>query len=218
MPEQVKFAVTPREVMGKKVRQLRRQGILPGNVFGHGRESRPIQFDATEFSRFLKGHGPTTLLALTLNSGAAETAVVRHVQHDPRTNAIQHVDFMHVEMSEPIKVAIPIRLSGNAPAAKTLDGVVLQLLETLEVESLPGNLPDAVTLDISDMAELKETRFVRDLDVPSGVTVLADADEVVVKIEPPRIVVEEEAPAAAEAPAETPAGEAESTSEAGTEG
>lgn len=213
MPEQVKFAVEPRQVMGKKVRQLRRRGVLPGNVFGHGRESRPIQFDAYEFSRFLKGHAPTTLLSLTVDSGAAETAVVRHVQHDPRTNAIQHVDFMHVEMSEPIKVAIPIRLTGESPAVKNFDGVVLQLLETLEVEALPGNLPDAVVLDISGMAEMKETRYVRDLDVPSRVTVLTNADEPVIKIEPPRIVVEEVAPAAAEAPAEgqtaeTPAPEA----------
>ena len=221
MPEQVKFAVAPREITGKKVRQLRRRGILPGNIFGHGRESRPIQFDAHEFSKFLKGHGPTTLLSLTLDSGAAETAVVRHVQHDPRTNAIQHVDFMHIEMSEPIKVAIPIRLTGESPAVKNFDGVMLQLLETLEVESLPANLPNAVALDISDMAEMKETRYVRDLRVPPSVTVLTDADEPVVKIEPPRIVVEEVAPAAAaaaEAPAAAPAGEAATAPEAGTEG
>lgn len=219
MPEQVKFAVQPREMTGKKVRQLRRQGIIPGNIFGHDRASKAIQFDAHEFSRFLKDHGPTTLLALTLDSGAAETAVVRHVQHDPRTNAIQHVDFMHIEMSEPIKVAIPIHLTGESPAVKNYDGVLLQLLETLEVEALPGDLPEAFTLDVSDMAEMKDTRYVHDLRVPPNVTVLTSTDEPVAKVEPPRIVVEEvtPAPAAAEAPAAeaTPAGEA---GEAGTEG
>lgn len=219
MPEQVKFAVQPREVTGKKVRQLRRRGILPGNIFGHNRESQAIQFDALEFSRFLKAHRGTTLLALTVDSGTAETAVVRHVERDPRTNSIQHVDFMHIEMSEPIKVAIPIHLEGVSPAVKNYDGVLLQLLEAIEVEALPANLPDAVTLDISDMAELKETRYVHHLRVPANVTVLTGSDEPVVKIEPPRIIVEEAAPVAAEAPAEptgeAPAGEA---GEAGGEG
>ncbi|HLZ21821.1 MAG TPA: 50S ribosomal protein L25 [Ktedonobacterales bacterium] len=207
MPEHVKFVVERREITGKKVRQLRSQGILPGNIFGHDRASKAIQLDAAEFRRFLKLHGPTTLLALTLGSEPAETAVVRHVQHDPRTNAIQHVDFMHVEMSEPMKAAIPIRLEGVSPAIKNFDGVLLQLLETLDVEALPANLPEAVVLDISDMEDLKETRYVRDLRVPSNVTVLSDRDEPVVKIEPPRLVVEEVAPAAAAEPSEATAKE-----------
>ncbi|HLJ81491.1 MAG TPA: 50S ribosomal protein L25 [Ktedonobacterales bacterium] len=217
MPEQVKFAVQPREMTGKKVRQLRRRGILPGNIFGHNRESKAIQFDALEFSRFLKTHAGTTLLALTLDSGAAETAVVRHVERDPRTNVIQHVDFMHIEMSEPIKVAIPIHLEGVSPAVKNYDGMLLQLLETLEVEALPANLPEAVALDISDMTELKETRYVHHLRVPANVTVLTGTDEPVVKIEPPRIIVEEAVPAAAEAPA-LAAEEAPASAEAGEAG
>ncbi|MGH2516343.1 MAG: 50S ribosomal protein L25 [Ktedonobacterales bacterium] len=217
MAEQVKFAVERREMLGKKVRQLRRQGILPGHIFGHNRESIAIQFDAKEFSRFLKAHGPTTLLSLSVGTGAAETAVVRHVQHDPRTYDIQHVDFQHVEMSEPMRAAIPIRLEGESSAVKNFEGVLLQLLESLEVEALPGNLPEAVTLDIGDMNEMKDTRYVRDLRVPNNVTILTGADEPVVKIEPPRIAVEEAAPTAAETPA-APEAEAPAAGEAGTEG
>lgn len=201
MPEQVKFTAQRREVMKKKVKQLRRQGIIPGNIYGHNRASVPVQVNAHDFERFLATHAAATLLRLAVD-GASETAVVRHVQHNPRNGAIEHVDFLHIEMSEPIRVRIPIHLEGNAPALKVTDGMMLQMLDTVEVEALPGNLPDAIALDVTDMAELKATHYVRDLKVPSRVTVLTDPEEMVAKIEPPRIVVEEVAPAAAEAPAE----------------
>lgn len=210
MPEQVKLSVERREILGKRVRRLRRQGILPGNIFGHQRESVPIQLNAQEFSRFLKTHAPTTLLSLKLGRSAAQTAVVAHVQHDPVTSAIQHVDFMHVELSKPMKARIPIRLVGQSSAVKNLNGVALQLLETLEVEALPASLPEAITLDISDMTGLNDMHYARDLPVPPDVQVLTDPDEPVMKIEPPTVAVEEAPLVAAE--------EEEPTAEAGTEG
>lgn len=219
MPQQVAFSVERRDVTGKKVRRLRLQGMIPGNIYGHNRESIPIQLSAHDFSRFIRTHPATTLLSLQLDSGPAEPAVVRHVQREPRTNAIQHVDFMHVEMSEPIKVRVPIHFEGESPAVKNLDGVLLQLLESLEVEALPGDLPEAVMLDIRDMTEMKDTRYVRDLRVPANVTVLADADEPVAKIEPPRIAIEEAAPTPEVAPAPEAAPAPKTTpEEAGTEG
>lgn len=220
MPQQAAFAVERRDVIGKKVSRLRRSGIIPGNIYGHNRESIPIQFNAHDFKRFLHTHAATTLLALQLDSGSPETAIIRHVQRDPRTNDIQHVDFFHLEMSEPIKLRVPIRIEGEAPAVKQFDGVLLQLLEYLEVEALPADLPEAVSVDITSMADLKDTRFVRDLRVPANVTVLTDADEAIVKIEPPRIAVEEAAPAAApeKAAAEEAATPEAATPEAGTEG
>lgn len=222
MPQQVAFSVERRDVIGKKVRRLRLQGLIPGNIYGHNRESIPVQLSAHDFSRFIRAHAATTLLSLQLDSGPAEAAVVRHVQREPRTHAIQHVDFMHVEMSEPIKVRVPIRFEGESSAVKNFDGVLLQLLEALEVEALPADLPEAVTLDIGDMTEIKDTRYVRDLRVPANVTVLAAADEPVAKIEPPRIAVEEVAPApeAATAPEAEAAPVPETTpaEESGTEG
>jgi large subunit ribosomal protein L25 len=205
MPEQVTFPAERRELMGKKVKQLRHQGLIPGNIYGHNRESVPIQLNAHNFWRFLTTHPATTLVNLTFGKGHAETAVVAHVQIEPRTHAIQHVDFRHVEMTEPIRVRVPVRMEGDAPAVKLYDGVLLHLQDAVEVEALPRDLPAALALDISGMAELKQTLHVSDLRVPSGVTVLTDAAEPVVKVEPSRISVAEEAPVSTEAAATTTA-------------
>jgi large subunit ribosomal protein L25 len=211
MPDQVNFTAQRRELRGKKVRFLRRQGLLPANIYGRERESVPIQINGHDFGRFLATHPAATLLRLSLGDGQSDTVVVRHVQHRPSTGAIQHVDFMHVELTEPIRVRIPIRLEGEAPAVKTADGVLLQLLETLEVEALPGDLPPGLVLSVSDMATLKDVHYVRDLQVPPGVKVLTASDEPVVKIEPPRIAVEVAEVAPAQPPEE---GEAAETPEA----
>jgi large subunit ribosomal protein L25 len=202
MPQQVEFAVERREVLGKKVSRLRRQGIIPGNIFGGGKASVPIQLDGHTFERFLATHGATTVLALRIAGGSAETTIVRHVQHEPVTGKIEHVDFQHVEMSQPMKARVPIRLRGVSLAVKIFDGVLLHLLDAVEVEALPANLPDAVEVDISGLEELKATLHVRDLEIPQGVTVLTDADETIVKVEPPRVAVEEIPAAVAPAPAE----------------
>src|SRR5215469_1265064 len=113
MPEQVRLTVQPRTVTDKKVRQLRRQGLLPANIFGGHRDSIAIQLNAHELERTLKTHGHTTLFRLSLGGkGNEDTVLVRKVQREPVTGAIQHVDFLHVEMSEPIKARIPVRATG----------------------------------------------------------------------------------------------------------
>jgi large subunit ribosomal protein L25 len=140
-----------------------------------------------------------------------ENVVVAHVQHQPATNAIQHVDFLQVNLNQPIKARVPVRLVGEAPAMKIGGAVMLHLLDAVEVEARPMDLPDALELDISGLEELKSARHVGDLAVPPGVTVLTDAAEPVIKIEPSKLTLIEEAEAAAvqaEAP-EQPAAEEE---------
>lgn len=203
MPEQVTFAAQKRDVMGKAVKRLRRKGVIPGNIYGHGRPSVPIQFDGHEFETFLRKHAATTLLRLTLDgSRAQETALVRHVQHEPRTGAIQHVDFLQVKLSEPIKARVPLRFEGESPAVRLRDGLLLYLVDAIEVEALPTNLPDALTLDVSVLAEVKATLHARDISMPKGVKLLADPDEPVVKVEPARVIAEEVPAPEAAAPAE----------------
>src|SRR5262249_54960658 len=126
MAEQVKFAVQRRTALGKAASKLRRQGIIPGNIYGGGRESIAIQFNGLEFQRFLAKHPATTLLRLTLGEGARdETVVVRHVEREPATRAIQHVDFLHVELSQAIRARLPLHLTGDAPAVKLDAGGLL---------------------------------------------------------------------------------------------
>src|SRR5262249_27701509 len=149
----------------------------------------------------------------TLGAGAHdETVVVRHVEREPVTRAIQHVDFLHVELSQPIHARLPLHLIGEAPAVKLYGGVMLTLLDSIEVEAKPTDLPQALTLDIGGLEELKATLHVRDIQAPRNVKVLTDGDEPVVKIEPPRVVEVVPAPAPTEEAAPV-APEAEATSE-----
>ncbi|HEY1390945.1 MAG TPA: 50S ribosomal protein L25 [Ktedonobacterales bacterium] len=200
--KQVTLNAERRTVLGKHVRHLRREGILPANIYGHQKESLPVQVNAHEIERMLKANGPTTLYRLVIApEGKEETVIVRHITRQPATNIIQHIDFYHVKMTEPMRAKVPVRLVGEAPAVKLHDGVLIQSLDMAEVEALPAELPEALELDISDMDELNSSRHASALKVPRKVTLVTSEDEIVVSIQAPRVVVEEVPAAAEEAPA-----------------
>lgn len=198
MADQITLTAQRREVMGRHLGQLRRQGIVPANIFGRGRPSVAIQINGHDLKLLLAAHGGSKLIQLQVD-GARETVIVRHVGRDPRTGQIEHVDFMHIEMTEKMRARVPLRLVGEAPAVRQLDGVLLHLLDALEVECLPQELPEALELDISGMDSLDAGLHARDIILPKGVSLMTDPDEVLVKMMPPRMVQEEEAPAAAAA-------------------
>ena len=201
--KQVTLNAQRRTVLGKQVKHLRRDGILPANVFGHQQESQAIQVDAHEMERALKTHGPTQLYKLVIApDGHEDTVIVRHITRQPASNVIQHIDFFHVQMTERMRAKAPIRLVGEAPAVRLLDGVLIQSLDYAEVEALPADLPDALELDISDMSDLNTSRHASALKPPRNVTLLTPADEIVVTIQAPRVAIEEIP--AAEIPAEAP--------------
>jgi large subunit ribosomal protein L25 len=218
MAEQVTFAAQRRTAFGKAASKLRRQGIVPANIIGRGRDSVAIQLNAHDFERFLAKHSPTTVLQLTLDGGkAGENVVVQHVQHEPVSRAIQHVDFLHVDMRRLMRARVPIHLVGEAPGVKLYDGIVLTLLDHIDVEALPADLSEVVSLDIGNLVDLKSTLYVRDVVTPASIKVLTDPDEPVVKLEPPRIAAEEVPAAAPEAAAQTegaPAAPSEGRAEA----
>lgn len=205
--KQVTLNVQRRTVLGKQVKHLRRDGILPANVFGHQQESQAIQVDAHEMERALKTHGPTQLYKLVIApDGHEDTVIVRHITRQPASNVIQHIDFFHVQMTEPMRAKVPIRLVGEAPAVRLHDGVLIQSLDYAEVEALPADLPDALELDVSDMSDLNTSRHASALKPPRNVTLLTPEDEIVLSIQAPRVVVEETPAEAPEAAA--PEGEA----------
>jgi large subunit ribosomal protein L25 len=201
MAEQVRMKAEKRTVMGKGVRKLRRDGVLPGNIISSkGREPVAVQVDLHEFDRMLKTHGRTTLYRLVISPNGGETTVlVRHIDREPASGAMQHVDFMHVEMNKPIHAKIPIHLTGESPAVKNLDGVLLHLVDAVEVEALPGDLPDALDLDVSGLEEFNSALLVSDIKLSKGLTLLTAEDERVVTVTPPRVAEPEpevETPAA----------------------
>jgi large subunit ribosomal protein L25 len=207
MTQRAILQVQKREALGKAVKIIRRQGLVPGNLYGKGKASQPVQMNAHELTRFIATHGPATLIDLHLDGDKkGEIVMVQQIQREAVSHAIQHVDFLQIQMSKPIRLHIPIRIEGEAPAVTRENGVLLYILESVEVEALPAKLPEALSIDISDMEELKSIRHVSDLQVPPDVTLLTSLDEVIIKIEAPRrLEVPEEVPAAEAAVAEPPA-------------
>ncbi|HEX6540308.1 MAG TPA: 50S ribosomal protein L25 [Ktedonobacterales bacterium] len=190
--KQVTLNADRRTIFGKRVKQLRREGILPANIYGNQKDSVAVQVDAYHMERALKTHGPTQLYQLVIApDGAKETVVVRHITRQPATNFIQHIDFFHVNLTEPIRAKVPVRLVGEAPAVKIHDGVPIQSLDYAEVEALPGDLPEALELDISDMEDVNTSRHASALKLPRKVKLVTPEDEIVVSIQAPRVAAEE---------------------------
>lgn len=212
MAEQVTFAAQRRTVLGKAVRHLRKQGIVPANIVVSGHDSIPIQLSGADFQKFLTKNHATTVLRLTLDGdGKSDTVMVQRVEHEPVTRAILHVDFAHVNMSTTMHARVPIRFEGDAPGVKVYNAMLLTLLDHVEVEALPAELPQALNLDVTSLTEPNMTLYVRDITVPRGVKLLTDAEEALVRLEPPRMAE----PAAAETAATpaSPAVGAETTQE-----
>jgi large subunit ribosomal protein L25 len=211
MADEVTLLVRPRTTLGKQVRRLRREGVIPANIFGRGQDSRAVEMEAIDLKRLLAKQAGTRIVQLQLD-GTQEAVLIRHVQHDPRTGAVQHVDFLHVDMREKIRARVPVRLTGEAPAVKQLGGVLLHVSDTVEVECLPSDLPERLELDVGGLENLDDTLYVRDLSAPAGVVILADADETVAKVTASRMaaVAEAAAPEKSAAPAEGGAASAES--------
>jgi large subunit ribosomal protein L25 len=201
----------PRSVVGKKVRFLRRQGIVPGNIYGHA-ASTAIQIPARDVEHTIHRAGRTQLVSLAVKGSEPTTVLVKGWQRHPYKGNLLHVDFYRVMMTETLRMDVPIRVTGEAPAVKLTGGTPFQPLATLSVECLPGDIPEAIEVDIGGLEEVDASIFVRDLVAPSGVTITTDGDEMVVKILAPTVEPVEEVPE--EAAVAEGAAEAEPTAEA----
>lgn len=206
--DQIELKVTSREVLGKKVRFLRRQGVIPVHLYGPGIESMALQCDTTELQRVLDEAGKTQLISLKIdNEKKPRTVVVHEVQIEPQTGESLHVDFYQVKMAEKVKVEIPIVLLGEAPALKLKENMLVQELNTLSVECLPAKIPPSVELDLNSLTESEQAMRVKDIELDREVTVLNDPELVMVKISVRRIekveepvIAEEEIEVSEEAP------------------
>ena len=185
------LSAEPRTVVGKKVRFLRRQGVVPGNLYGHS-ASTAIQVTARDLEHTIRRAGRTQLISLAIAGSDSTTVLLKEWQRHPYKGDLLHVDFYRVAMTEMLRMDVPIRLTGDAPAVKLTGGTPFQPLATLAVECLPGDIPEMIDVDISGLMADDDSIFVRDLTVPPGVTVVTDGDEMIVKIMAPRVQLEGE--------------------------
>ena len=210
--EQIELQTTNREILGKKVRFLRRQGIIPAHLFGHDIESVALQCDAAQLKQILKQAGKTRLISLKLDKvKQPRNVVVREIQKNPLTGDLIHVDFYQVRMTEKIKTDVPIVLVGEAPALKSKENMLFQELNSLTIECLPAQTPPSIELDMSPLTEAEQSLHVKDIMLDEGITVLIDPEHMVVKISMRHVERIEEAVTeeVAEAPEAAPAPEGE---------
>jgi len=201
------LSAAAREVHGKAVKNLRRQGIVPAVVFGHGVESNAIQFDAHEFELLRRRTGRNTLLDLSLDGKKAVPVLVHDVQVHPITRHPLHVDLLVVRMTEELTVDVQVVLTGESTAVERMGGVLLQLRNTVQVKALPDHLPQSLELDITPLEDFDQVLHVSDISVPADVTLLTDASEAVARVQAPRVEEVEPVAEAAEE-GEEPTGEA----------
>ena len=188
--EEVLFKAQHRTVIGKQVRALRRQGLLPAVIYGpHMEEPVTISLDFREVTYRLPRISSSAIVTLDVDGNRYPT-LVREKQRHPVTGAFLHLDFQAVKMDEKIRVMVAIELHGEAPAVKNDNGIPVVSREVLEVEAFPGDLPDRIVVDISELDEIGSAIYVRDLKLPSKVTVLEDPDETVLVITAPAIEAE----------------------------
>jgi len=181
--DKLELELTKRDIMGKKVRFLRRQGITPAHLFGHGIESMALQGDTAKLEKLLAQAGKARLIKLKLDKQKTPRLVLlREFQRDPTKGELLHVDFYQVKSKEKITVEVPIVLLGEAPVLDSKDNMLLQDLNTLTVECLPAKIPTDIELDISTLTEPKQTIRVKDIKLGRGITILNDPELVVVRI------------------------------------
>ena len=193
MPDRLTLSATNRSVLGKKVRRLRREGVLPANVYGRGLSSTAIQLDGRDFRRAIRQAGIRSMFELAIE-GEPESrhVLVRGLDREGGTGDPIHVDFYQVDLNNPIQTTIAIRLTGVAPAVTDLGGTLLQNLETIAIRCLPLDIPEAIELDVSSLESFELSLNVGDLNVPAGVEVLVASDIGVATVDAPRLLIEGE--------------------------
>jgi len=215
-----------RTISGRKVKKLREGDQLPANVYGKKIKSLAVQVKLSDFKKVFSEVGETGLITLKLQGDKAKedrAVLVSNVQYNPVSDTPIHVDFRQVDLKEKVSASVAVEMAGEAPAEKSGVGTAVQYIDEVEVEALPGDLPEKFVVDISNLAEVDQTIKVGDLSYDKAkVEVKADPEGIIAKVEPPQKEEEiappvEAAPEGGEVPAEgAPVAEGETPAETET--
>jgi large subunit ribosomal protein L25 len=197
MSDSVKIALESRTVLGKKVKTLRRNGVIPATVYGKNVGPLAVQVDARHFQEIYRRAGRTRVIEVTIPGEPMLAAFIHVIQRHPVSREIIHIDFHAVDLRIEVTIAVPIHLVGSSLLVQRGDAILNQAMTTIEVNALPANLPSHIDLDISGLDSFDKALFVSDLAVPEGTTISVDPEELIVNLSPVRAEVEEE-PAEAE--------------------
>ncbi len=178
--------VEKREITGRKVKNLRQEGILPASVYGKEIESMSLKADIHDVKDIFTQAGETSLIDLNVKGEKKNRPVLlKNPQYDPITDNLIHLDFHQVDLTQKVTAEVPVELAGKSPAAESGEGVLVQLVNQLEVEALPTELPEKFVVDVSDLKEVNDAVTIADLEKYSKeVELKAEKDQILAKIEP----------------------------------
>ena len=194
--ERPSITLSDRQVVGKKVKTLRREGFVPVHYYGSGIESLSLQAAGATLRKVVTEAGANIPVEVIVEgSSESDICFVREVQWHPVNGALLHVDFMHVDVTERVTAEVPVVLTGQSEAVRELGGVLIQPFQTLPVEALPLDMPKAVTVDITPLLMFGDAIRVGDIEVEEAFTILRDDDDLLVTVQEPRVeeeIVDEE--------------------------
>jgi ribosomal protein L25, Ctc-form len=181
------LAAEHRDITGKTVNRLRLAGRLPAVVYGHGIESANLSVDTHDFEQLRRHTGPNALVDLSIDGKKARPVLINGVQVNPVSRRMVHVDLFLVRMTEELTVDVPLVPIGVSNAIENAGGTLLHPIETVRVRALPDHLPQSIEYSIEALVDFDASIYVRDLSVPADVTLLTDGDEIVAKVQAPRV-------------------------------
>jgi len=185
MVEKYQLTANIRDILGKKVKNLRNEGIIPSVVYGKKLAPVHISVLRKDLLKAIEIAGTSSLIALEVGNDKYNV-LVESVQYDPRSGAPIHADFRQVIMTEKLQTEIPLSFVGEAPAVEQLQGTLITPIDTVEVECLPGDLVHEIEVDTSVLNTFEDQIKISDLKVPATITILNDPEEVVAMVEEPR--------------------------------
>ncbi len=200
MTETILHAETGRATGSSSARRLRREGRIPGVVYGLGMEPTSLSVDRRELRIAVSGSaGLNTILDLTVD-GNVYPSIIKDVQRHPVRLNIEHLDFIQVDLNAEIVVTVPVHIQGESKEVNDNNGLIDQIMTEVEISTTPRNIPDEIIVDVTEMT-MDSTITVADLSVPAGVALTTDPESAVVTVSIMRTPVLDEEAAAAEAAA-----------------
>lgn len=212
------YEVQPRATVGKAVKKLRREGVLPASIYGRGQESIAVQLPYVVARDLMNAHGYNALLHVNVEGeGKPRPVVVKQVDQNPVTRELRHIDFLQVDLTRKITGPVPLQFVGEAPAIKDHGGVLVIHADTVEVEALPADMPVSLEISVESLTDLDSYLYAKDVVTPPGVEVISDDEYLLAAITRPRISAEGDEDEVAEGEQEAPAAEAAEAPEAAAE-
>ena len=175
-----------RDLLGKKVNNLRKDGQLPSILYGKNTKEIPLTLNKAEFDRIAHDAGEATIIDLRIPDEKPAKVLIRDIQRHPVNDDILHVDLYKVDMSREIQTEIPLKFEGTAPAVEELEGNLITNKDSIKVECLPDKLISEIIVDVSTLKTFDDLIHIKDLNIPEGIQVLDDGEEIIAQVTPPR--------------------------------